>query len=911
MDYIAELKHTLGDINIVSADDGGHFLLSSAKSFILDKKQELQRMHAAGAGGAAIVASYTALADALITCLFEKFLEDGSPGGHALLALGGYGRKELCFCSDLDIMLFHAGQLQLDMEALNSFLISFLWDIGFTVGHSVRSFDEALSLGRKDDVVLTSILESRLLVGDRPAFESLKDALFVQLRTSGTRKFMRLKEMERKRDYREAGDEVYNREPDVKFTAGGLRDYHTGMWIALAQFGLGTLRDCHAEGLLPEEQFLRVERALDFLWRVRNQMHLECGTLHDVLTLRFQEHLATVFGYPSSQGALPVELFMQDYYSHAYELHRFYREMLRLGGLSRTKKNGAAAPRGGKTERGLRIARRTVFLPRGDENWFREDPARLVEIIWYCQRHGYMLGEQAEASIRKNLALIDDTFRISPVVRDHFMALLSDLSRVGTTLRQMSDLGILDRYLPEFGSVRNLIRFDSFHQYPVHEHTLRALENLAMIPYLRELGTDALKAILPEIREPALLALSVLLHDLGKASDGSHVENGIRIAQEIASRLQLDPQQTQTLLFLIRNHLRMTHLSQYRDLEDDEIIRSFASEIGSLENLNMLYLLTFADLYAVRQGSWNDWKSALLYDLHNKTRAALERSTSPQPKTQTYWQSAKAKAVTEWLPRNDSSVAEDHLKHLSERYLLTFPPKEIAEHIRMVASLERRTSTLKCVPLSAYSLSHVTICTKDRLGLFADIVGTFASQQVSVLHAAIFTRADGIAIDSFYVVDAKSEGPLASTKWAIVKEHLRKVLRGERDVRQLLQNAVRNPRALHRTMVSLPCEVHFDNKVSASHTVVDIEAPDRVGLLYDIASTFSNLQMNLFVAKVTTDVRHARDAFYVTDASNEKILDPLRLQEIKEKLEDVLKQTSPATVSHNVLTKSKRRVKSR
>ena len=853
-------------------------------------------MHFEGAGGAAVVAAYTALADSLVESIYSAAVQDGSARSpHALVALGGYGRKELCFCSDLDIMLLHGQPLDKGIEALNNYLLYFLWDLGFEVGHSIRSTADAMELAGSDDTALTSMLESRLLAGDESMFEGFIDRLSGQLKSSGVKRFIRKKQRERSRSYREAGGDIYHIEPNVKQTAGGLRDYHAGVWIALARFGLKSPRRLFGAGLLTEEQFLKLERALDFLWRVRNQMHLENGSPQDVLTLRLQERIAHAFGYRASRGALEVELFMQDYYIHASELHGFYKEMLRLGGLSRAHRGRDSVARGGKVERGLRIARRQVYLPAKDANWFRENPARLLEVIWYSQKEGFTLSASAMRRMKADLNLIDEQFRASPVARDYFMAILSDPLRVGSSVRLMNDVGILDRYLPEFSAIRDLVRYRPFHQHPVNEHTLRALESLAAVPHLREPGANVLKKILFEISAPETLSLAILLHDAGKVEDGPHAEAGTHIAEKVGKRLCLDDSQMQTLRFLVRNHTKMTRLSRYRDLDDPEIIRSFASDVGSEENLNMLYLLTFADLNAVRQGAWSDWISALLRQLYSHTKDALAQPTAPSEKRAEYWETPKARAICEYHGKGDFSFVKEHLLRMSSRYLDCFSPNEIAEHMRMASSLHRQNSALKCVPVPGYSLSKVTVCTKDRPGLFAEIAGTFASQRVSVLSAAIFTRSDGVAIDSFHVVDANSDGPLASTKWAVVKENLRKVLRGERRVAELIRRAERSPLATRRAMLSLRRSVSFDNGVSATHTVIDVQAPDRVGLLYDIASMFFGLGLNLSLARVATDARQARDAFYVTDTAGAKITDPLRIEEIRGKIEGVLEAGSKST----------------
>lgn len=889
MDYLDELNEKFLEAAGSSPHPDRASLLAAAKSFFAEKKKELYQMHFDGAGGAAVVARYTTLVDSLVKAIYSVAHTDMSVRSpHALLALGGYGRKELCFSSDLDIMVLHERRLDKKLAGLNDYLLHFLWDLGFEVGHSIRSIGESLKLAGLDDTVLTSMLESRLLVGDESTFEKFFDRLAVRMTSTGVKRFIRRKKRERLRNYREAGDEVYHAEPNIKQTAGGLRDYHAGVWIALARFRMKSPRELFNSGLLTEEQFLKLERALDFMWRVRNQMHFENGSPEDVLTLSRQERIAHAFEYHASHGALAVELFMQDHYAHAFELHRFYEEMLRLGGLSEARRRKADAPRGGRIERGLRIVNRNVYLPARDANWFRRDPARLLEVIWYSKQQGFTLSWNAMWRIRANLHLIDTQFRESPVARDYFMAILSDLQRVGSSVRQMNDIGILDCYLPEFSAVRNVVRYHPFHQYPVNEHTLCALENLSAIPHLSEPGTNTLRRILSEIQAPEILSLAILLHDLGKIEEGNHVETGVEIAKAVGKRLALSEKHMQTLEFLIRNHLRMTHMSQYRDLDDSDVIRSFASEVGSEENLDMLYLLTFADVYAVRQGAWSDWNSALLYQLYSRTRQMLVRPPASEHEEADYWNTPKARAICEYLTRGDFSTVEEHLLLMSPRYLAHFSPKEIAHHIRMVSSLRRHNAAIKCVPLPGYSLSQVTICTRDRPGLFADMVGTFAAQEVSVLNAAVFTRSDGVAVDSFYVIDGKTDRLLASTKWTVVKENLRKVLRGDRDVAELIKRAERSPRVAQRTMSTLRRGVYFDNGISSTHTVIDIEAPDRIGLLYDIAFTLFNLGLDISVARVATDVRQARDAFYVTDGLGKKIADPLRIQQIRGKLEEAL-----------------------
>ena len=914
MDYPAKFKQKFPEVKANGAPDRRESLLQAAKEFCAKERDELQRMHLEGAGGAAVVVGYTSLVDAIVKSTYAAAGEtNGGKTMHALVALGGYGRKELCFSSDLDIMFLHEGPLDDDLKEINRFLLHFLWDLGFRVGHSIRSLDEGLRLSAEDNIILTSMLESRLLAGEKSTFDEFTDKLRDHIRSGGIKRFVSRIKRERARNRREAGDEVYHSAPNIKQTAGGLRDYHAGTWIALAKFGIKSPRKLFRADLLTEEQFLRLEKALDFVWRTRNQMHLDGGSSENVLTLNRQERIAREFGYRDTRGVLAVELFMQDYYMHASELHEFYTEMLRLGGLSESPRTKAIIPRGGRTERGLRIARRQVYLPSKDADWLARNPHRLFEVVWYTQKHGFTLSESAKSDIEVNLGLIDPQFRKDPLARDYFLAILSDPLRAGASVRLMDDLGILDRYLPEFAAIRNVIRFHHFHQHPVNEHTLRALENIASIPRLEEPGSDVLKKVLSEIKAPEILSLAILLHDLGKAQKDDHIEAGVKTAEVVGKRLGVDEDQMKTLEFLVRNHTEMAHISRYRDLDEPETIRSFASKVGTFENLNMLYLLTFADLKAVRQGVWSDWIGALLYRLYDGAKKILVGPPDSEAKKIDYRDTPKAVAVCEYLKEKNPSAVEEHLGGMSPRYLAYFSPKEIAEHMRMATSLRSRRSALKWIPVPDYSLSQITVCTKDKHGLFSEIVGAFASQQVSILDAAAFTRSDGIAIDSFHVVDGKTEGPLTSTKWAIVKKAIRKALRGERNVERLIRRAERSPIETQKTMSSLRRGVSFDNIASATSTIIDIEAPDRIGLLYDITSAIYDLGLDISVARIATDERQARDAFYVSDREGGKITNPLRLEEIRMKLEEALDAGSPAAdrpgENSKILDQGKRRMK--
>lgn len=861
--------------------------LRVAKEFREQTLSELRARHYAGAPGSAIVEALTQSVDELLRELFGLAVLERARNGStempcALVALGGYGRGALFPCSDLDVMLVHEKRLTSEIEALNSFLLYFLWDVGFKVGHSVRSIAEATRFAQVDDTAKTAMLESRLIAGNEETFARYQDAVLRQVRAKGIEKFILLKQREREKSYRELGTDVYAREPHVKQSAGGLRDYQTALWIAIVKFGLRTPREMWQHGLISEEEFLRVELALDFLYRVRTHLHFEAGSQDDHLSLECQEQIARAFAYEATDMGEAVELFMQDYYMNATQLHRFYEHVLALGRKRSSRlKSVMARLTAQQLDRGLQISQQQVFLPENEQAWFREDPVRLLEVVWYVQKYGLELSDRARARIRQNAELIDDEFRRSPVARDYFLAMLNSPDRAGLSLRLLDDMDLLARYLPEFGDIKGIVRYESFHQHPVEEHTLRAVENLAMVGQLEDKSAHALKTVLEGLARPDLLALAILLHDVGKVDEENHVDTGVAIAERVARRLGLSAEDTATVVFLVRQHLKMTKLSQYRDMDEPKIIEHFAEELGTEERLDLLYLLTFCDVTAVRDGSWTDWKAALLLDLYMRTRAAFHGEgtgeLAPAPE-------AMRQATYELLPADARRELGTHLKGMRPQYPRYFAPEDIANHVLLARRVRARTYAFHFADKPAFGCSEITVATRDRPGLFSEAVGAMASLGINILDAGIFTRDDGVAIDVFRVIDARSAGPLGPDRWDTVRRRLRQVLQGERRVEDLLTRTPPGAPVRQEALASARLNVSFDNHVSEAYTVIDLEAGDRMGLLYDVAARLAQLDLDLSLAKITTDVRQAHDAFYVCKRDGSKITSPTELEAVREAL---------------------------
>ena len=887
----AALRETFAAIRGNPAYDEGerrtHYL-RAAKAFREAAVEEQRRRHYAGAPGCAVVEAYTASVDGLLHELFalavtERLGENGEELPCALVALGGYGRGALFPCSDLDVMLVHEKRLTSRIEDLNSFLLYFLWDVGFKVGHSVRSIAEATRFAQMDDIAKTAMLESRLVAGNADTFARYQQSILRQVRAKGLEKFISAKQREREKVYRDLGSDVYSREPHVKQSAGGLRDYQTGLWLAIAKFDLRTPRELWSGGLISEEEFLRLELALDFMYRVRAHLHFESGMQDDHLTLERQEHIARAFSYEATDMSEAVQLFMQDYYANAMRLHQFYLHMLTLSRKRNSRfKSALAMLTSEQLDRGLRIANQQVLLPEHEEAWFREDPVRLLEVTWYVQKYGLKLTERARARIQQNADLVDDEFRRSPVARDYFLAMLNAPERAGASLRLLDGLGLLTRYLPEFGDVRGIVRYEAFHQYPVEEHTLRAAENLAVVGHLEDKSAHALKGVLDSLSRPDLLSLAILLHDLGKVDEEGHVETGIAIAERVCARMELSPPDTATIVFLVQQHLMMTKLSQYRDMDDPKVVADFARDVEDVSRLDMLYVLTFCDVTAVRDGSWTGWKAALLLDLYTRTHDVLSgdgQAVLAEARTET-----KRDAARGLLPKDRADELDAHLAGMRPQYLRALSPEDIVNHLGMTRRLATKEFAFHFEDKPALGCSLVTVVTRDRPGLFRETAGALASLGISILEAGIFTRTDGVVIDVFRVADARGDGPLGQDRWEVVRRRLRQVLQGTRDVSVLLERTPPGTPVRHSALESARVRVTFDNHASDTYTVIDLEAGDRMGLLYDVAATLTALDLDLALAKITTDVQQARDAFYVQTRSGEKLTSPTDLEAVREAL---------------------------
>jgi [protein-PII] uridylyltransferase len=849
----------------------------------------LRAAHLGGASGQQSVRAYAAFMDGFLDTLYRLAVEDARkegapPAPLVLVALGGYGRSELHPLSDLDLMLVYDGDMGPMVQRATQSLLYTLWDLGLPVGHAVRSLPDCVAMARTDFASRTSMQEARYLAGDRRLFQRYRKVLADNVYRTDFAEFLETALAEREQRYRKFGGSPYVGEPNVKESAGGLRDMHTAMWLASTKFGARTLQELADKRLITPRERQQADAALTFLWRVRNELHFLSGHKNDVLSRDIQPQVAKNFGYVGDDAALDVEKFMRDYYLHARVIHRVSRRL--IARCRETLARPRPAPRRLRQEAladGLFVVDGQLRLVDADGRALREEPVRLMRVFWHAHRLGVELGLDVERAIDEALDLVDDGFRRSAEVRDLFLAICRNWGRVTQTLRDMHELGVLGRYLPEWDALTCLVQYDVYHRFTADQHSLLAVEHLEALAPGASSAAGAAAEVLNEVARPDLLMLGMLLHDIGKGQGHGHVAKGIPLIEALSARIGLEPAAAAAVRMLVAHHLTMSHIAQRRDIDDPKTVEFLAEVVGTPEGLRMLYLLTYADMLAVGPGVMTGWQARVLWELFSRTMSRLTGGRLERPSREVVADRVLAELPAE-TPRR---AVLAHLALLPERYLVSTPAHRVAAHYRMIERLEEDVAATELFHHPDLGSSELVIVTRDVPGLFALLAGSLAAEGINILSAQIHTRADGVAIDTFQVNDPFGDTVTEEARWRRTLAVLRRVLRGEQTVEGLLA-ARRGARA--ETPAPGRPRVTVDNRLSDSHTVVEVKCPDRVGLLYAITRTLAAHGLDIASARIATEIDQAVDSFYVTDRAGRRLEDAAAMERLRAALEAALMQ---------------------
>jgi [protein-PII] uridylyltransferase len=858
---------------------------NSLRTFLKIEDRRLRMNHEIGASGRKMATARSFVLDVVVEHVFRqaaRLIESNgaaanSQDGCALVAVGGYGRAELAPFSDIDLLFLYSGPRLSQMKPVSANLLRLLWDAGLTVGHSFRTVGDCVTTALDDPHLRTALVNTRLLAGNKALHNSLQEALEKDRRRR-VESFLAAVNREREARYAKFGAAVCLQEPNVKETAGGLRDYHAALWMAHARYGYKTLDELRAHGLVAEDEARRIIRAYDFLWRVRNAAHYLMRRKTERLSLDMQPVLAKQFGYEAGAYSLPSERLMRDYYRHARELHLFSEAL-----LARVTDNEPRAPRwwrkqSGETSREPFSIRNGRLQFEGEPDLFDQKPLAIFNAFVLAQAARVPFGFRLRAILSHSMRGIGPAFRGSAEVSSAFLKLLRRRGRAGYVLRLMHDVGFLARLLPEFGRISLLVQHDLYHHFTVDEHTLRAVETLDELHVSGDKNRAPLRAVFEELKNPTLLYLALLLHDVGKGQGRGHIARGTKLAERICRRLRLKESEIKRVVLLVRQHVTMAQLAQRRDLNEPRLIAEFAAELESLDALNMLLLLTYADLNAVGPGVWTDWKANLLWDLYRRTRKLMTGLDAPidDGAELVRFKEQVANALTPSLP---FSEVERHLALLPDRYLRITSPEAAALHLQMIETIKTERFAIRWARRSASS-TVLTVCAPDRHGLFADLAGTLAAHGIEIMSAELNTREDGIAIDEFMLRRASTGQAVEDHRYQKIEQALSKAAAGDLDVATLIEHwSTRNAPRKRSTLVParrrhLP-RVVCDNEVSSSATLIEVHAIDEAGLAYKIASVLAGLGVEILCARIATERSDALDVFYVTDAGGMKLSDEI------------------------------------
>lgn len=848
-----------------------HSSPGSIRKFLLEEETVIRDAHFSGAGGSEVVQRRTALIDRLLRELHGGLTSAGRMP--ALLAVGGYGRGELNPHSDIDILFLCRDEA--DRQRTPEMLYA-LWDAGLDIGYSVRTVAECVELGREDIKVRTSLLESRLIAGDPSSYESFLKAMHDDVFYWKASSFVAEKIAERQSVRQKFGGSLYLREPNIKESSGGLRDFHTALWIAYVHFRVSSLAELTTKGVITEGQYSVFLRSRNFLWRLRNEVHYLSERKNDQLTFDLQEQAAKDFKYRDSAHLLAVERFMKAYFIHAQNVRQFSSIVAEaaLGKPERGRWFERSVPLGP-----FSLVGRTL-IPSSDDI-FRRDPSLVPAAFGIMQSRRALLSDRLKTLIREQR--FGDDVRSSPAAAAEFLAVLDNPDGLVETLTLMKDLRFLGRYIPEFRPIQSLAKHDYYHKYTVDEHILAALRNLQDLWLGRYPALATLSQSLKSLKQKWVLMLAVLLHDLGKAFRSGHEEKSAELAEGILTRIGISGSERDRLLFLIRHHQAMSNLSQRRELSDGKVIADFARLVRDRENLTMLYLLTYADIAAVNPNSWTQWKAALLQDLYIRTLGFLEKKAvaSEEEQARLIIASERIRAAAEKLFSPEE--IDSFLVAVPGKYILLTPVQKVIDHLGMMKRLPEEQLVIQHRHYPERGYTELTVCAFDAYGMFYRTAGTLAAQNLNILRAQVYTTRNGIMLDSFQVTDAEGNLYDYDEEWESVKAALRESLMG--GDRPQEYGLYRPPRQATGTIA---VSVDFDNEVSDAFTIIDITARDRVGLLYSITRTLYDLNLDIASAKIVTEGVRVMDSFYVTDLLRNKVLDPDRLERIRESLLKVL-----------------------
>jgi len=880
-------------------------LLEMLKGLIADTKERLEKQLIADSNGTNCASNLSLFQDSLIVALHDLAVTylypatNPSTSEHlSIIAVGGYGRGTLAPGSDIDLLFLLPYKQTAWGESVVEYLLYILWDLRFKVGHATRSVDECIRLAKSDATILTSVLEARLLCGEESLFAELQARFDSDIVAGGSQNFIKEKLEERDRRHQRSGESRYLVEPNVKDSKGGLRDLHTLFWIAKFVYGSKNNADLVKTKTFSQEQLDLFTKCEDFLWTVRCHLHFLTGRGDDRLSFDKQPDVAKRMGFKSKGRLKHVEFFMRAYFLVAKDVGDLTRilcavleaqEVKTLPRFNEFLKRITGGLKLASSEKAFKLDRGRLSFASPDA--CTENPRLMLEIFEVSARENLAIHPDAYTVVQRSLDAIDDNLRFDRQANASFLTMLLDTDDPETILRRLNMSGVLGRFIPDFGKIVAMMQFNMYHHFTVDEHLLRAVGILANIEHGNlvddhPMSSELIKSFSASSRR--ILYLAVLLHDIAKGRQESHSIVGEKIARTLCPRLGLTPSETDTVAWLVRQHLVMSDTAQTRDLNDYKTILDFTAIVQSPVRLKMLLILTVVDIRAVGPGVWNGWKGQLLRTLYHEAEPVVSGGHSKISRTarikaahEAFFKEAKEQKLSD-------KDARRYIELQYDPYWLTLDTQTQTGHAKFVtkARNDDRQIATHVHTDEFTAITELTVLAPDHPRLLSLLTGACSALNANISGAQIFTTTDGMALDTLLIQRAFDE-PDELKRAGRISDLIAKLLRGQERLSEVLQQRQKSDTRLDS--FSVEPQVVIDNDSSNKYTVIELTGLDRVGLLHDLTESLFALNLNIGSAHITTYGERAVDVFYVSDLTGGKILNADRQNAISESLSDALR----------------------
>ncbi len=856
------------------------------KALIAGEHEKIQTWHRSGAGGREVIQALTGLNDEVIRHVVnalaalpayrsKKILDK-----FALIAVGGYGRGELNPSSDIDLLFLLKRQMDSTLDRFIQDIISVLWGIGMEIGQSCRTVKECQLLAREDFTILTSMIEIRYITGLRDLSEKLADSVRKNILKKKSKEFLddHLRQFHSRAESRQGvtGDP----EPDIKNGPGGLRDYHAALWAVAVTFNGASLQEIHRDDVITPRELAQLDESVGYLLRTRTDLHYLKDKKSDVLELGLQKDLAASLGYRTESGTGDVESFMHDYFQHATNIRHLSDVIFhRCLEVNPTLKNLLSHLKKKNLENGFAINKSRLSVQEYDEGLFEKEPFLLITVFELCARHGLEPDPQLKRLIRQSVHLADQEF-IDDTRVGEFLSKLLNEPHSERILRLLHDSGLLAHLIPEFGKTLFRVRYDFYHRYTADEHALRMVHFLETLPEQSDEGLHKFKELYEGTQDRLVLKLACLLHSLGKEAGAASSQQTREMLCRIFERLWLAPDQRQTLFFLIDQLAIMSEIAFHEDIHDPATIRKMGQLADTPERLDLMLLMSYAELNAIAPGTWTAWKRLLLSELYHRTHNYLVRPQSLADKP-IITRAAVYSMMGDLIPKEE---IDRHLDSMPDDYLLAAESKDIVEHLRLIKKRGGQPFSIQFNNHEAEGFFDLMLCGQSNIGMFKNLVGTLTTRALNILGAQIFTSRDGVALLTLQVAGENALQIFGSLDkvWQEIEKNLNDLMNETKTLQDLLKERTRLLRPVKNDTPIEP-RIHIENYSENPYTLVRIEARDHPGMLYKIAHGFREFGIRMHRAKIATRGGKGIDVFSIS-LNGKRITFPALIQRLKDRL---------------------------